>query len=69
MDVEYLPTAVKTLRERRDLRIEDLAVRAHVSPRQLRYIEQGAIPRADTLARLATALRVSIQAFFAKRSQ
>ena len=68
--IEFRPGALRDLRERRDIRLEDLADRAQVSARQLRNIENGAgVPRADTLARIASALHVGVQAFFAKRSQ
>jgi transcriptional regulator with XRE-family HTH domain len=65
--VIYEPGTLKALRRQRRLRVEDLAAKARVSPRQVHYIEHGSIPKADTLAKLATALGVPVQAFFSGR--
>jgi transcriptional regulator with XRE-family HTH domain len=65
MVTEYLPNALKTLRTRRRLRVDELAQRARLSERAIRNLEDGAIPKADTLAKLAAALRVDVRAFFA----
>lgn len=65
--VIYEPRTLKVLRGRQQLRVEDLATRARLSARQLRSLEQGAIPRADTLAKLASALGVPVESFFVER--
>ena len=65
--VSYEPGKLKAMRGQRGLRVEDLAEKARLSARQLRALEQGAIPRADTLAKLATALGVTVQAFYSER--
>jgi len=62
--MRYRHEVVRFLREQRGLRIDALAMKARISVRQLRYLEHGAIPRADTLGKLAHALGVSVQEFF-----
>ena len=62
--MRYRHEAVRFLREQRGLRIDALAVKARISVRQLRYLEHGSIPKADTLGRLARALGVGVEAFF-----
>lgn len=51
---------------RRNLRLtaDEIAKRAEISVRGLRAIEAGAIPKADTLARIASALGLKVGAFF-----
>ena len=66
MVIAYEPRAVKVLRTRKGFRIDELAHRARVSQRQIRYLERGAIPKADTLAKLASALGVSVRAFYSE---
>ena len=63
--LRYRRTAIKELREEEGLPLDDLARRAKLTTRNLRYLERGPqIPRADTLARLAQALGVGIGMFF-----
>lgn len=64
--MRYRSEALKFFREQRGLRVEDLAVRARVSSRQIRYIENGSVPRADTLGLLANALGLSVESFYRK---
>lgn len=60
----YDGEALKRIRKEKGLSPEDLAQRAGVSPRAVRYLERGSEPMASTLAKLATSLDVAITAFF-----
>ena len=63
--MKYDIQALKRLRERAGLRIDALAHEAGMSENALRLIERGvSIPRADSVASLATALGVEVQEFF-----
>jgi len=64
MVIRYDPRALRRFRKQRAYGLEDLARRARLSPRGLVYLERGREPRAGTLARLASALEVSVAAFF-----
>ena len=64
--MKYRPEAIKELRLKLGLRLEEVAERARLGERNLRNLERGfQIPKADTLAKLATALRVPVSQFFA----
>ena len=60
----YDPEAVKRLRMDRGLGVKELARSARLSPNSIYLYERGAEPKASTLAQLARALGVSIEAFF-----
>lgn len=60
----YQPDVLKARREELGLRLEQVAATAKISLRQLCYLERGSCPRADTLGRLATALRTRPDAFY-----
>jgi transcriptional regulator with XRE-family HTH domain len=61
---QYLPSALRFIREEAGISLADLAIKAQISPRALYYIErQGIDPRISTLCRIATALNVSLEAF------
>jgi len=63
--MKYDIQALKRLRERAGLRIDVLAHEAGMSENAVRLIERGvSIPRADSVASLATALGVEVQEFF-----
>lgn len=63
--MKYDRRAAKRLRLRRGVKVDALARRARVTPNALRLIERGVSqPRADTLAKLAGALEVGVEAFF-----
>lgn len=66
--MRYDQRAVRRLREERGLSVPKLAKKARITPRTLNYIEKGfSEPRATTLAKLAVALEVSVEAFFARK--
>ena len=59
------PTPLREVRKRRNLRIEDLAVAAGVSARQIQRIETGqCVPLRATQAAIAAALGVKVSALF-----
>lgn len=60
----YDREAARRLRISKGLRPADVAFGAKMSTAGLYNIERGSVPRATTLARLASALRVSIGDFF-----
>ena len=62
--MKYRQEALRFFREQRGFNIDQLSAKARVSVRQLRYLESGSIPKADTLGRLAHALGVSVEDFF-----
>ena len=65
MIVRYDPKALRRCRRKQAIGQGELAHRARLSLRGLGYLEHGLHePRAGTLARLASALGVSIDAFF-----
>jgi transcriptional regulator with XRE-family HTH domain len=64
--MKYRTEALRLFRKQARLTVEVLAERAHLTGRQVRNLEGGSIPKADTLGRLADALDVSIEGFFRK---
>lgn len=63
--MKYRPNAIKELRQGFGLRLEEVAERAKLGERNLRNLERGfQIPKADTLAKLATAFGVPVSRFF-----
>lgn len=60
----YDERAVKRLRTERGLDVPTLAKQARVSKNSIYLYERGNEPKASTLARLARALGVSVEAFF-----
>ena len=65
--MRYDSEALRRIRTRRKLGREEVAKKAGISAQNLSYIERGLTqPRVDTLAKLATVLRVSPAQFFTK---
>ena len=65
MSTSYDKDALRRLREKRGLLLPELASLAGLAPNTVNYIERGVTaPRADTLAKLATALNVDVSKFF-----
>lgn len=62
--LRYNPKALRSLRVSRQLTTDGLERLARVSARAIRAAEAGAIPKADTLGRLAAALGVGVEAFY-----
>lgn len=63
---QYLPQALRALRESRGLDPQELADRAGLRPPQLENYESGtSTPRLDTLERVLDALEVTAHEFFA----
>ena len=60
----YAPRKFRQYRRRSGLSIAEVAKRAHLTPRGVRWIDDGAVPRADTLGRLASVFKVAVGAFF-----
>lgn len=63
--IAYDRDAVRRLRERKNWTMMDLSSRAGITVRTLSYIERAySDPRASTLAKIATALGVSVNSLF-----
>lgn len=70
MSIKYDRRAPKRLREERGVSIGDLARASRLTERTIAYIEKGySDPKATTLAKLAHALGVSVEAFFLRKDQ
>jgi transcriptional regulator with XRE-family HTH domain len=70
MELRYDRDAIRRLREKRKLTMQQLADKAGITGRTLSYIEKAySDPRASTLAKLATALGVSVGALFIRKDK
>lgn len=68
MSFRYDRRAFKRLRAERGLTLGEIARVSRLTERTVAYIEKGySDPRASTLAKLAHALGVSIEAFFSRK--
>lgn len=68
MLIAYDRRAPKRLREERGLSVGQLAKSSRLTERTIHYIEKGfSDPKATTLAKLARALGVSVEAFFVRK--
>ena len=62
--IHYDSRLVRQHRRNLGMTVEDVARKARLSVRGIRGIEAGATPNVKTLARLAHALRLGVDAFF-----
>lgn len=63
--MRYDKFALRRLRKSKGIEVDELAHRAKVARGTVHYADRGVtIPRADTLAKFATALGVEIQDFY-----
>lgn len=66
--MKYDRRALRALRSKSGLTRDELANRARLSERTLYFLERGVTePKASTLAKLAQALGVSVEAFFERK--
>lgn len=65
--VLYDEGALQRIRKDKGLSPEQLAARAGISSRAIRYLEKGTAPLVTTLANLAAALDVDVAVFFTPR--
>jgi len=68
MSLRFDRSATKRLRRERGLTVKELARAARLSDVGVGLIERGAVdPKASTLAKLAMALGVTVDAFFIRK--
>lgn len=66
--MKYDKRALRRLRRQRGWEVSGLAKKTRLSPRTVYYLDKGmTVPTADTLAKLATVLDVSIEDFFVQK--
>jgi transcriptional regulator with XRE-family HTH domain len=68
MSTRYDPKAPRRHREAAGLDMKVAALKAGIALQTLRYLERGmSVPRANTLARLASAYGVDVGTFFSRK--
>jgi transcriptional regulator with XRE-family HTH domain len=70
MRLRYDKKAIKRIRLERGLSVVELAKAARITSRTLNYIEHGySDPRATTMAKIATVLGVTVDAFYLRKDE
>jgi transcriptional regulator with XRE-family HTH domain len=65
MSIKYDRRALRRIRLQRAITLQDLAVKAGMTPNAVGYIDRGVVdPKVSTIAKIATALEVDVREFF-----